>query len=90
LLRLAVENFGLALLRVSASLMVNPMQRSRTSAAAIFVTTHWSIFEFNGGTLKPGGTFHNNGRLFTVGDGARAAMLRLAGGTHGFTNGRIP
>jgi len=44
------------------------------------------FFEFNGGTLRPGHTFCNNGRIFTVGDGTRAATLQLAGGTHSFTN----
>ena len=46
-------------------------------------------FAFNGGTLKLGSTSYYNGQLFTAGDGARAATLQLAGGTHGFTNGLL-
>jgi T5SS/PEP-CTERM-associated repeat protein len=47
------------------------------------------IFEFNGGTLKPGRTTCGNGRIFTVGDGTRTATLQLAGGTHAYTNGLL-
>ena len=46
-----------------------------------------SVVQFNGGLLNTGGTTVSNGVVFTVGNGASAAMLNLQGGTHSFANG---
>jgi hypothetical protein len=43
------------------------------------------VFEFNGGTLKCRAINHDNGRIFTVGNGTSIATLHLAGGTNRFT-----
>jgi fibronectin-binding autotransporter adhesin len=55
----------------------------------LLVTNPLGVFEFNGGTLQTGGTIHSNGQVFTVGNGANTATLRLRGGTHGFANNLV-
>lgn len=43
-------------------------------------------FEFNGGTLRSGGTTISNGRVFTVGNGIGVTTLQLLRGTHLFSD----
>jgi T5SS/PEP-CTERM-associated repeat protein len=45
-----------------------------------------AYFEFNGGTLRAGGTTNGNGRVFTVGNGTSTATFQMLGGTHVFSN----
>lgn len=45
------------------------------------------VVNFNGGTLRTGGTLISNGVAFAVGDGAQSATLDLNGGTHTFADG---
>jgi T5SS/PEP-CTERM-associated repeat protein len=52
----------------------------------LLLTSSEGYFEFNGGTLITRSTTDSNGRVFTVGNSASAATLRLAGGTHIFFN----
>ncbi len=65
--------FNAGLIDVSQLWMLNPL----------------GVFEFNGGTLRTSGTTNNNGRVFTVGNGSRAATLQLQGGTHRFANNLV-
>lgn len=57
--------------------------------AQLWVLNPLGYFEFNGGTLATAGTTNNNGRVFTVGNGTRAATLQLNGGTHTFANNLV-
>ena len=83
----ATNAAGSAILRILRG--TNVVNSGLVEADMLFLTDTQGFFEFNGGTLKPGRTTCNNGRLFTVGDGMRAASLQLSGGTHGYTNGLL-
>ncbi|HEY6169996.1 MAG TPA: hypothetical protein VI454_18300, partial [Verrucomicrobiae bacterium] len=55
----------------------------------LLLTNAQGVFEFNGGTLRTKGTTNDNGRVFTVGNGASAATLQLLGGLHAFSNNLV-
>ncbi|MBI3882158.1 MAG: hypothetical protein HY301_19120 [Verrucomicrobia bacterium] len=67
----------------------NVLNAGLIEANRLVVTNVLGVFEFNGGTLRTGGTTNNNGRVFTVGNGTNAATLQLLGGTHVFSNNLV-
>lgn len=80
----ASNEFGTAILNIRRG--TNVLQAGLVDVNRLLMTNALGDFEFNGGTLRSGGTTNSNGRLFTVGNGTRAATFQLQGGSHSFAN----
>ncbi|MBI3880962.1 MAG: hypothetical protein HY301_13000 [Verrucomicrobia bacterium] len=75
--------------RLSVNAGTNEFDAGLMDIDQLLITASAGFFEFNGGTLLSKATTNANGRVFTVGNGASAALFQLQGGTHSFANGLV-
>jgi T5SS/PEP-CTERM-associated repeat protein len=67
----------------------NVLNAGLIDVSQLWVLNPLGYFEFNGGTVRTGGTTNNNGRVFIAGNGTRSATFQLMGGTHVFGNNLV-